>query len=135
MKILATKTTTNICKRVASNVDKILFQRNFQELLVLQGEVAHQKHRPIFSGHLCFLFRCRLRLLNFSLVWFIPTIKDFMIISSLQNWLTFLSSSLHCINYRRGTCIKKKLYNFFLFNFCCFLYKIFSLKLNVTGEV
>ena len=52
MKLLATKSTTNICKRVASNFDEIPFQRKFQELLLLQGEVARQEHHPLFPGHL-----------------------------------------------------------------------------------
>ena len=52
MKLLATKSSTNICKRVASNVDKILFKRKFPELLLLQGEVAHQKHHPLLPSHL-----------------------------------------------------------------------------------
>ena len=52
MKLLTTKGTTNICKKVASNVGKIPFQKKFQELLLLQGKVAHQKHHPFFPGHL-----------------------------------------------------------------------------------
>ena len=38
--------------RVASNVDKILFQRKFHELLLLQLDVLHQKHNPTLPGHL-----------------------------------------------------------------------------------
>ena len=48
MKLLSTKSTQKICKRVASNIDKILFP----EFLLLQGEVAHQKHYSLFSGQL-----------------------------------------------------------------------------------
>ena len=46
----------------------------------------------------CFLARWRIRLLNFSLVWFIPTTKDFITISTLQSWHTFVFiSSMHCM--------------------------------------
>ena len=81
---------------------QIPFQRKFQELLLLQGEVAHQKHHPLFPGHLMLFGQVEVRLLNFSVICVIPTTQDFMTISSLQNWLTFLNSSLHCIKTRRG---------------------------------
>ena len=122
MKLLAIKSTTIICKRVASNVDEIPFQRKFQELLLLQGEVAHQKHHPLFLATSCFLVRWRLRLLNFSLVWFIPTTQDFMTISTLQNWHTFFNSSLHCKkkNWTGYLLIKNSFKIFLPYLFCFF---------------
>ena len=61
MNLLAVKSTTNICKRVASNVYKIQFKRKFQELLLLQGKVAHQKHHPLFPGHLMLFGRVEVK--------------------------------------------------------------------------
>ena len=82
-----------------------------------------------------FLVRWRLRLLNFSLVWFIPTIQDFITISSLQNWHPFLNSSLHCIKTRPGIFfIKKKKFLTFFFLIFFVSYKIYNFKKSMKFD-
>ena len=84
-----------------------------------------------FLATSCFLVRWRLRLLNFSLVWFIHRTQDFMAISSLQNWHTFLNSSCCCIKTRLGILYYKKLFSFlylFASYFFCFLKKYIYMK-------
>ena len=102
MKLLATKSTTNICKRIASNVDKIPFQRKFQELLLLQGEVPHQKLHPLFPGHFMLFSQVDVKAPQHlpGLVYtHNPRFHDNMFITELAHPL---NSSLHCIKTRRG---------------------------------
>ena len=87
-------------------------------------EMLHTKSITLFFlATWCVLVRWRLRLLNFSLFWFIPTTKDFLTISSLPNWHTFLNSSLHCIKSRWGYFVLKRFYIIFFLIFLFLLKK------------